>query len=125
TGYNTATIIVPAGAIQGMESFKSVVTYNGVKYSGVTTVIDLSDPILARLDGLDKFKNGEGTVTIRATLLQAGAEIDAAGTAYTYKWSIYNADNIKTSFTATGKSVVVNASDINGRGNLVCDVETI
>jgi hypothetical protein len=122
TGYTTATITIPASAIAGTEAFKCVATYNGDKYGGVTTVVDLSDPIVVRLDGMDKFKNGEGSVTVRATLLQAGAEIDSAGTGYTYTWSIYNSSNVKTAFAKTGKSITVSATDIDGRGNLVCDV---
>jgi hypothetical protein len=122
TGYTTATITIPASAIAGTEAFKCIATYNGDKYGGVTTVVDLSDPIMVRLDGMDKFKNGEGSVTVRATLLQAGAEIDSAGTGYTYTWSIYNSSNVKTAFAKTGKSITVSASDIDGRGNLVCDV---
>lgn len=122
TGYNTATITIPATAVAGTEAFKAVAVYNGEKYGGVTTVVDLSDPIMVRLDGMDKFKNGEGSVTIRATLLRAGEEIDTAGTEYNYSWSIYDSNNVKTSFAKTGKSVTVSATDINGRGNLVCDV---
>jgi hypothetical protein len=123
TGYTTATIVIPPSAVAGMESFKCVATYNGIKYSNVTTVIDISDPILVRLDGVDKFKNGQGTITIRATLLQAGAEIDPLGNSgYTYAWSIYNSSNVKTAFSKTGKEITVLASDISGRGNLVCDV---
>jgi hypothetical protein len=123
TGYTTDTLTVPASAIAGTEAFKCVATYNSIKYSGVTTVVDLSDPILVRLDGVDKFKNGEGEVTVRATLLQSGVEIDATGTGgYTYAWSIYNSANVKTAFAKTGKSITVNATDISGRGNLVCDV---
>lgn len=120
--YTTKTITIPASAIAGTEAFKAVATYNGGKYGGVTTVVDLSDPIMVRLDGMDKFKNGEGSITVRATLLQSGAEIDSAGTTYTYTWSIYDSNNVKTSFAKTGKSITVSATDINGRGNLVCDV---
>lgn len=123
TGYSTDTLTVPATAIAGTEAFKCVVTYSSVKYSGVTTVVDLSDPIVVRLDGINMFKNGQGSVSIRATLLQAGVEIDASGTGgYTYSWAIYNSANVKTAFTATGKTINVNSSEINGRGNLVCDV---
>ena len=122
TGYTTATVKIPASAIAGTEAFKAVVTYNGEVYGGVTTVVDLSDPIMVRLDGMDKFKNGEGSITIRATLLQAGVEIDSEGTTYNYSWAIYDSNNVKTSFAKTGKTVTVLASDIDGRGNLVCDV---
>jgi hypothetical protein len=122
TGYTTGKITIPASAINGVESFKCVATYNSQKYSGVTTVSDISDPILVRIDGVNIFKNGQGTITLTATLLQAGVEIDQNGTQYTYTWSIYDANNNKTSFSKTGKTITVNASDINGIGNIVCDV---
>lgn len=122
TNYTTDTITIPATAVEGTESFLCVATYNSVKYKGVTTVVDLSDPIMVRLDGANIFKNGEGSVTIRATVLQAGAEIDSAGTAYTYTWSVYGADNVKTAFTKTGKTITVNATDVDGIANLVCEI---
>lgn len=124
TGYITSTITIPANAIAGTESFKCVVSYNGSKYGGVTTIVDLSDPIVVRLDGMDKFKNGEGSVTVTATLLRVGEEIDIDGTTYNYSWSIYDSTNVKTPFSKTGKTITVNATDINGRGNLICDVST-
>ena len=124
TGYTTDTITVPSGAVQGQEAYKCVVTYNGVKYSGVTMVVDISDPILVRIDGVSVFKNGVGSNTYKAILLRAGEEIDAGGTTYNYAWSIYNKDGSKASFTATGKSCTVTASAINGVGNIVCDVST-
>lgn len=123
TGYTTSKITIPADAISSTEAFKCVVVYNGNSYSGVTTVVDMTDPIIVRLDGMDKFKNGEGTITVRATLLQSGSEVDANGTeGFMYEWFIYDANNNKTSFYKKGKVVTVNATDINGRGNLVCEV---
>lgn len=122
SGYTTDKLTIPSSAIAGTEAFKCVVIYNGNLYSGVTTVVDLSDPIVVRLDGASSFKNGQGSVTIRATLLRGGEEIDSNGTTYTYTWSIYDSANNKTDFSATGKSITVNASAINGVGNLVCDV---
>jgi hypothetical protein len=122
TNYTTDTITVPASAVAGTESFKCVATYNSVKYSGVTTVVDLSDPIIVRIDGANIFKNGEGSVTLRATVLQAGAEIDSAGTTYTYTWSLYNSSNVKQTFSKTGKSITVSATEVDGIGNLVCEI---
>lgn len=128
TGNTTATITVGASTIAGQESFKCVATYNTVKYSGVATAVDLSDPILVRIDGIDTFKNGVGTTTLRATLLQNGAEIDSGGTLYIYTWSLYDSSNVKIatalggSGTALGKSIVVDGNDFVGRANIMCDV---
>lgn len=122
SGMTTDTITVPASLIQGTEAFKVVATYAGVKYSGTTIVVDLSDPISVVVTGMDKFKNGEGTVTLSASVLRDGSELDSAGTIYTYAWSIYDASLVKTAFTKTGKTITVAASDISGRGNVVCIV---
>ena len=120
TGYTTATITIPASAIVGVESYKAVVTYNSVKYSGVTTVIDVSDPIMVRIDGINVFKNGQGTTTLTATLLRNGEVLSPTG--YTFAWSIYNANNVKTAFTASTQTITVNASDVSGKANVVCEV---
>jgi len=120
TGYATDTLVVPASAISGQESFKCVATYNTIKYTGVATVVDLSDPVIVRLDGVSVFKNGVGSTTIKATVLQSGLEIDASGSIYTYTWSIYDASNVITAFAKTGKTITVDGTDINTRGNLVC-----
>ncbi|MCD4839761.1 hypothetical protein LRS37_12965 [Neobacillus sedimentimangrovi] len=122
TGYNTATLTIPASAIASVESFKCVTIYSSKTYSDVCTVSDVSDPLQVVIVGANIFKNGEGSVTLTAKVYRAGTELDQAGTQYTYTWSIYNADNTKTSFSKTGKTITVNASDINGRGNLVCEV---
>ena len=121
----TGTITVPASAITNIEVFKAVVSYGLNKYSGVTVVKDVSDPILTRVDGVTVFKNGDGEVTLRATLLQGGAEIDALNNSgYTYTWSIYKQNGDKTSFSKTGKTVAVNATDISGIGSILCEVST-
>jgi hypothetical protein len=120
-----ASLIVKAFAIAGMESFKCVATYATVKYTGVTTVQDLSDPILVVLEGVDTFKNGTGTTSITAKLFQDGGEIDTTGTLYTYTWGLYNASGgaITPAYsTLTGKTVTVDGRDVNARANLVCEI---
>lgn len=127
TNYTTNTITIPASAVTGFEAFKCVATYSGVKYSDTTSFVDISDPISTTIIGGDKFKNGQGTVTLTAKLSQAGAEIDAAGTKYTYTWSLYDMAGVKvTNWNGTGskvgKTITVAAIDITQRGNLICDI---
>lgn len=122
TNYTSDIITVPASAMNGTESFKCVATYNSIKYTGVATAMDMTDPVLVRLDGVSTFKNGSGTITITATVLQNGIEVDTAGASYTYTWAIYNTSNVKTTFAKTGKTITVSGTDIDGRGNLVCIV---
>src|SRR5690606_5000799 len=80
TGYTTATITIPASAIAGVESFKCVATYEGKKYQDVCTVVDVSDPVVVTIVGLNTFKNGQGESTYTAKLYRDGVEIDASGT---------------------------------------------
>lgn len=127
TGYDTNTLTIPASAVLGVESFKCVATYSGVKYPDVTTVTDVSDPIQTVITGVNVFKNGVGSTTLTAKLYRAGVEIDTGGTAYTYTWSLYDSANVKsTTFggagTKTGKTITVDAADVSVRGNIICDV---
>lgn len=122
SGYNTPVLNVPASAVIGTESFKAISTYENVNYGGVTTIVDLSDPLFIRIDGANVFRNGEGDISVRATIIRAGDEIDQLGTSYTYQWFIYDVNNIKTSFSKTGKNITVSANDIKGTGNLVCEI---
>lgn len=122
TGYTTATITIPASAIEGVESFKCIATYDGNKYRDVCTVIDVTDPIVVTIVGLSTFKNGQGSTELTAKLYRNGAEVDTAGTEYNYSWSIYNSSNQKTAFSKTGKTITVSADDIDVRGNVVCEV---
>lgn len=123
TNFTTDTITVPASAITSLEGFKAIVTYNTNKFGGVTIVKDISDPILTRIDGVNIFKNGDGQITLKATLLQAGLEVDSLNNSgYTYTWSIYNKDGTKTAFAKTGKTITVDALDINAIGNVLCEV---
>jgi hypothetical protein len=124
TGYTTATITIPASAIAGVESFKCVVTYDGNKYKDVCTVIDVTDPIVVSIIGLNTFKNGQGESSYTAKLYRNGMEIDTSGTEFTYKWYLYKENGqLDTEFgTKTGKTITVKAEDFYIRANLVCEV---
>ena len=128
TNYTTAEITIPAISVTGSESFKCVVTYNSIKYTGVCTIVDLSDPIQVVVVGTNTFKNGTGSTVLTAKLYQTGVEIDAAGSIYTYTWSLYDSAGVKDTTalggdgTHVGKSVTVDASDVNVRGNILCEV---
>lgn len=124
TGYTTATITIPASAIAGVESFKCVAIYGGNKYEDVCTVIDVTEPIVVSIIGLNTFKNGQGESSYTAKLYRNGMEIDTSGTEFTYKWYLYKENGqLDTAFgTKTGKTITVNADDFFVRANLVCEV---
>lgn len=122
-GYDTATITIPPSAIASVESFLCVVTYGGKKYKDVCTVMDVTDPIVVTIVGMNTFKNGQGSTELTARLYRNGEEIDTGGTGYNYAWSLYNQDNQKvTGFAKTGKTITVNASDVDVRANLICEI---
>lgn len=131
TGYTTATITIPSGAVAGVESFMCIATYGGVKFRDVCTVVDVTDPIAVTILGLNTFKNGQGSTDLTAKLYRNGVEIDSAGTAYTYTWSLYNSDNTKNTTAlggdgvATGKTITVSAGDVSSRANLICEVAPV
>mgnify|MGYP001006317595 CR=1 FL=1 len=124
TGYTTAKITIPSSAISSVESFMCVATYSGNKYRDVCTVIDTQDPIAVVITGLNTFKNGQGSSEFTARLYRNGAEIDSGGTEFAYTWSLYNSDNtLNTAFgSPTGKKITVNATSVDVRANLICEV---
>lgn len=122
SGYTTAKLTIPASAIASVESFMCIATYGGKKYRDICVVMDVTDPILVTVIGLNTFKNGQGSSEFEAKLYRNGAEIDSSGTEYTYAWSLYNSNNIKQSFSKAGKTITVNATDIDARANLLCEI---
>lgn len=133
TGYTTATLTIPASAIESTSSFKCVATYGGKNYEDVATVVDQTDPIQAVLIAAEGtvFKNGVGTKNVTAKLYQAGSEVDSGGTTYDYKWYMRNAaGTVDPDFGGTGinfktgKTISVPASQVTNIGNLVIEVWT-
>lgn len=121
TGYTTIEITVPSTAISGIEGFMCVATYVGNKYKNIVILKDFQDPVSVSILGASIFKNGQGSVTLKAQLVRAGIEIPTSG--YTFTWSIYNSDGTFVKVLASKIStVIISANDINGIGNLVCDV---
>ena len=60
------------------------------------------------------FKNSTGTTTLTAIILQGNQELDSDGTKYSYTWTKYLQNGKQdTTFIKVGKSITVNASDIN------------
>lgn len=132
TGYNTAVMTVPAGAVESYSVFKCIIkdtdsasgTYNQT-FDDVISLIDNSDPIQISIlsSGGDVFKNGQGSSTLTARLFRAGEEIDTAGTAYVYTWKKYNnAGELVPSFSKTGKSVVVTSDDVDIKATFVIEL---
>lgn len=65
-------------------------------------------------DGGDVFKNGEGSTELTAKTFVNGVERDIDGTLYDYQWMKFDKDGEHvTTFYEEGKTISVNASDID------------
>lgn len=139
TGYTTNTLTVPASAIRGVGTFKVGIkdtdsaspTYNQTFWTTISFV-DQTDPIQVVIDstGGDVFKQGNGSTTLTARLFQNGAEVDSAGTKYTYKWYKRDKDgNAVANFGGTGvnyktgKTLAVGSADVDTKATFVVEIE--
>lgn len=138
-GTNTTSqgiLTVLPSAITDAQSFKAVIIDEvggtaGTVVSGIVTLLDYSDPITCTIDSTagSIFKNGSGTTTLTCRVFQSGAEIDKAGTTYTYKWSQRDQNGVlNANFGGTGnqyktgKTISVSASDVNIKAQYTCEV---
>ena len=132
TGYTTDEITIPAGAVLNYETFKCVIkdtdstsTTATKTVSDIISFADISDPIsidIAAPSG-NILKNGQGTIQLTAKVWRAGAEIDASGTTYTYKWTRYNENGVlDTSFNQSAKTITVTSSHVNGKATFECEL---
>ena len=84
----------------------------------------MSDPISVDIVSQKGFtiKNNANDVDAKAILYRIGEELDAAGTAYTYTWKLWDTAGTSVVKTYTGKSITVNKADVTGKGVLMCEV---
>ena len=86
-------------------------------------VSQIQDEVKLKVQGVQTFKNGQGTITYVASLFQNGTEIDLDGTEYIYAWSMYDITNTRIpGFARTGKSLTLKATDFDTRVDLDCKV---
>lgn len=70
------------------------------------------------------FKNGIGSTELTANAFLSGLEYDADGTKYTYTWSKHDkTGNLVPSFVKTGKTITVNADEIDEKATYVVTVK--
>lgn len=139
TGVTTGTMTVYPAAFTNIGVFKcgikdtdtSSPTYNSTFWDTVT-LIDNTDPIVIIISstGGNVFKNGTGSSILSALVYQAGYEIDASGTQYTYKWYKYDKDgNQDINFGGTGvsyktgKTLSVTTSDVDVKSTFMVTIE--
>lgn len=122
-------LTVPGTAVTGLETFKCIAVYDSNNYADTVTITDIADPYQVEIFGVDKFKNGQGSVTLDAVVRKSGTAInDLDETLYTYKWSMYDANNNQvmsfgTSGFKYGRSITVAATEVDVRANIYLEVE--
>lgn len=129
-------LTVTPGAVVNSQSFKVVCInktagLNNSKSTGLCTLLDMSDPYTLVLDSSagNIFKNRQGATALKALLYRNGEELDTEGTAKTYKWTKFDKNGVmdvnfggEGNAYKTGKSIVVNASEISAKANFKCEV---
>lgn len=132
-GWTTNEITITADAVLNFETFKCAIkdTDTSAGNASANKVIcdiisfsDMSDPITVDLISQKGFtiKNNGNDVDVKAILYRNGAELDAAGTAYSYTWKLWNAAGTSVAKTYTGKSITVAKADVTGKGVLMCEI---
>ena len=121
-----AVLTVYPNAVTNAQTFLCVIKDNEGGTAGVTvknylTLRDMDDPVMAVIEstGGDVFKNGIGSTTLKARLYRNGAELDAAGSQYTYRWYKWENNAMVPGFGGagvdykTGKELPVGGNDVN------------
>lgn len=88
------------------------------QYEATVTNIEDSISITILSTGGDVFKNGSGSSDLIAKVYQAGVELDADGSLYTYTWTVMNENGNPSTFndgsaTKTGKTISVGDLDVS------------
>ncbi len=136
SGATAKTLTVTPDDVPGLMQFKCSIkdvdpasnTYNQT-FEDSVVFIDQSDPIQVTVDSSagNVFKNGEGSTTLTARLFRAGAEIDTAGTKYTYKWYKRDAGGDPIDFSdgsanKTGKTMTVGSAEVDVKATFTVEV---
>ncbi len=136
SGQTNSSLTITSAMVNGLQQFKVKITdndasspTNGDSFYDVIAFTDMTDPVQVVIESSagTVFKNGVGTTDLSAKLFQNGSEIDAAGTEYTYTWTITNKDgNARTfadaSASKTGKTISVGTSDVDVKSTISCSV---
>ena len=139
TGVTSNTVTIFAAAVSSYAVFKCLIkdtdsssnTYNQT-FIDTISFIDNSDPLQISItsSGGDVFKNGVGSTTLTARVFQAGAEVDTAGTKYTYRWYKYDKNGtLDANFGGTGvayktgKTLSVGDADVNVKATFSVEIQ--
>lgn len=87
-------------AIIGTKNYKCKLVENSITYFAVSTVSDMTDPILCGVSssGGDVLRNALGSSVLTANLSNGVGQLDGAGTTYAYAWQALDQSGNPTVF---------------------------
>jgi hypothetical protein len=112
-------------------------TYDDTFTTEGVTILDMSDPYQVVIESTagQFFKNNSGSTILKACVFQNGTEVDTAGTAFTYTWTMNDKDGnavsgfSPTEATVTGitkgkkKAITVTHDMVTVKGTFFCSID--
>lgn len=102
--------------------YRCLMSYQGGTYQSTQTLIDHTDNYQAKIisSGGDTFING-GTSSLSCMVYRDGEPVEYRDSMYA--WSKLDRFNNVTTFSATGKTITISASDITEMATYICQVD--
>ena len=112
----------------GGATMRCTIHYGGADYLAYCNLIDKTDnyqAIVVSSTG-DSFYDGESSLTIHCRLYQGGNEVDTDGSAFVYRWTrLDSSGNEMEDEYRSGKTIIVQPSDIQGTTTFVCHATSV
>ncbi|MBQ4426658.1 MAG: hypothetical protein II881_02760 [Oscillospiraceae bacterium] len=126
SGATSASYVVSANNVTSSAYFACRITHQGTSYEDGVTIVDYDDPYQVEIISSNGtvLVNGTGSTNLTCKLYRYNAssgtiaEVDSAGTSFTYTWT----KGGQTFSGNTGKTITVQASDIDGTALYACTV---
>lgn len=129
SGATISTYRVLPSTVDGSSQFRCKIidndissdTYNEIFLTNGLTILDFTDPYTVEIipiSGSGIIKNGSGSVELKANVYQNGVEVDADGSAFSYRW--YKVGDGTT--LASTKSYTVQSTQVDGSNSFNCEV---
>jgi hypothetical protein len=145
SGATTDTLSVTAAMVDSFAMFRCQITdtdassdtYNDTFVTEGVTILDVSDPLQVVIESAAGtfFKNNTGSTILKARVFRDGAELDIAGTAYTYTWTQTDKDGVAvssfapTEATVAGitkgkkKAIIITHDMVTVKGTFFCNID--
>ena len=117
----TAVLSVDGSSVDGIGVFRCVMTYQGETYTATETLTDKTDSYQAYIasSGGDTFVNG-GSSSLSCLLYKNGEKVTLEDSEYV--WSKLDKDGNAETYSKTGKTITVYATEITEKATFICQV---